>query len=410
LEEFHFVRFNIYAGFVRKVQVFKEGMVYLGGMWRQSQYAQGWDNVSNWSVLFEYTNSRTLFPNLTTIIYQRLDHETCARWHRVLFSPSVRTLRLEPDSKGLKWSPETMSHMLSMTDPGATFIHELYVHPRGFRTDGLQGKGKHPALMHQQLFFGCLASLRNLRVLSSNAAALHPLALPVLGWLQHLETIKVDASKPPSLAYNIPLRDGSFPSLRQLSLQLIDNPSWGTGLFAMKPLFQNLRTVSFSLISTILDDPKFDENWLENFILRLCDSSPMLLNLSIYSPLRRHCGILSSRVRVSLSQLPLKRLSLRSISFAGGDVCKFLSSAWPDITSIRFETQRVGLIDLVPFAQNLPNLEQLKLDIDISGSYVPDHTAPTFPPLPRYTKLHCLSPVDAESDERSPEQTSNLAA
>ncbi|KAG8714653.1 hypothetical protein FRC09_017388 [Ceratobasidium sp. 395] len=106
-----------------------------------------------------------------------------------------------------------------------------------------------------------------------------------------------------------------------------------------------------------------------------------------------------------MSQLSLKSLSIDNAHFGDGIGCKFLSSAWLGIQELRCGMQKCQLPDLALFAQNLPHLRELELDVDLdfSGSNIPEETQ-------RFSrKVFCYLSRSPRLYGRTDEQTIDLA-
>jgi hypothetical protein len=328
-------------------------------------------------------------------------------WLQVLLSPSVRSLHaiiMRP-----AWPMEIVCDMLPLATSKSAHIDDLFISPRGFDLGSIRQDVDHFShFQRHSEFFSCFTAFRELRSLRSNLAVLYPKILPVLGELPHLDTLLVGARGAPPLVYDVALRQGSFPSLRRLSLENVESPSWAMNLWSVKPLFWRLKDISIVMSPGWMDEPGFSEHWADHFLSRLCEHSPKLSELCIFfEDGEGETPVFLSHSQEPLRQLPLKELALSGAHFDGG--CVFLSSAWPDIVALRCDKQNASLADLAFFARNLPNLKKLDLDLDMSGSTIPDYTSPLFPPSPRYAAFNCLSMDPPKVFVRTRAQSSKLA-
>ncbi|KAG8715690.1 hypothetical protein FRC09_016397 [Ceratobasidium sp. 395] len=115
--------------------------------------------------------------------------------------------------------------------------------------------------------------------------------------------------------------------------------------------------------------------------------------------------MLSLDVQQAMSRFSLESLSIDNAYFDDSTGCEFLSSAWLGIQELRCGMQECQLSDLALFAQNLPHLRELELnvDLDVSRLNIPEET--------RYLSrkaFRCLS-RSPQLYGRTDEQTIELA-
>ncbi|KAG8702918.1 hypothetical protein FRC08_003168 [Ceratobasidium sp. 394] len=218
----------------------------------------------------------------------------------------------------------------------------------------------------------------------------------------------------PPLEYNVPLSDDTFASLRILSITGIESVPWIMGLWRIKPLVSPLEYIALYITPQDPVEPGFNKDWQDDLLLQICDSSPQVSDLVVHFSDTDGDGdeipiSASPRVLEALEALPLESLSLKNISFGSRVSCGVFSSAWLNITKIRCGQQSANLADLVGFARNLPHLEILVLDLDMGVSGIPDYSAPSFVPVPRYTAFRCLANEVPRPYKRSGNQTLKLA-
>ncbi|KAG8700724.1 hypothetical protein FRC08_004483 [Ceratobasidium sp. 394] len=259
------------------------------------------------------------------------------------------------------------------------------------------------------------AAFRKLRRLNGNVTLLYPSALQVLGGLPCLRQLAVSINDVPPLKYSTALPDDSFPSLQALSITGIKSASWIMSLWCVEPLVSRLEDIHLDICPQDLAQSGLNESWADDFLLQICDSSPQTSDIRVrfsYTDGDEEDEIpvsASQNALEALGQLPLISFWLGGIHFGGRAPCKILSSAWPDLNTLCCGNQRANLADLADFARNLPHLEILVLDLDMEVSGIPDYSAPSFAPVPRYTAFCCLSRDLPRPYKRTRKQTSKLA-
>ncbi|KAG8781532.1 hypothetical protein FRC12_021807 [Ceratobasidium sp. 428] len=349
------------------------------------------EDFFDWSPLFDYTSHHTLLPNLEGMYYQEADPNVGKNWFRVLFSPSVRSFRVLNSTTEFLFDALTLLVTTSPTITDLTLSPIDSSLPVGYQQDTL--------VQH-------ICAFQNLRVLDLNSLAYHPQMLSMLGMLPRLRRLVIDIGSEVETAIPEQSND-SFPSLRELYLRHVPPSRKMFGIWPLKPLLKNLRHVSWSIYAMSTSDSGLDKYWANPHLLLISKNAPHLSTLSVTTEswaYQLRPALLSTKVQRAMRHLPLKILSLDNIYF-GGTGCALLSSAWLGIEVLRCGMQQCELVDLALFAQNLPYLKELELDVDMSGSMIPDDIVPS----PRHTTFHRLARNVPMLYGRSPEQTVKLA-
>ncbi|KAG8713315.1 hypothetical protein FRC08_013407 [Ceratobasidium sp. 394] len=406
LKRSHFARFNIYAPFVKTLVIDHEPKLSPYPMHHKERPIR-LDSIIDWQVLSDYLAGEALLPNLESISFRYPDYQACLNWLRVLLLPSVH--RIEAIVVEPEWPVEVICTMLRLAASKSADVDHLFISPRGFDTDSIEDDADPDSLSERQLEFSAsFAPFHKLSYLRSNIAVLYPQSILVLSELPCLEELMVGVEAAPDLlCYDISLPETAFPSFRELILENVMNPRWILDLWSVQALFKNLETISITMWPGIYE-PEHQNQWADDFISRLCSHSPKLSDLVILfnsggdnslAPFR-----LSRGAQELFRLLPLKSLMICDAYFEDG--CAFLSSAWPGIVALGCD-QRASLADLVDFAQNLPHLEKLQLNVELGGS-IPEFD-PLLPLSPRHTAFKRLCFDPPRPFKHSSSQTKKLA-
>ncbi|KAG9081800.1 hypothetical protein FS749_007378 [Ceratobasidium sp. UAMH 11750] len=279
--------------------------------------------------------------------------------------------------------------MLQLAGSKSADMNNLCISPRGFGISNIRKDADLDSLPRRQLeFFSSFASFRKLRRLRSNIAILYPRSILVLSELPCLEELLVGVDAAPPLCYDISPPETAFPSFRTLVLENVRSPHWIMDLWSVRAMFKNLETISVAMWPGV-HEPEHVARWADAFLSRLCSHSPRLSDLSILfnggdddeDPFS-----LSQDVEESFRLLPLRSLTICDAYFEG----------------------EASLADLACFAQNLPNLEKLQLNLELGGSNIPalDRLSPS---SPRHTTFRRLCFDSPRQFKRSSAQTEKLA-
>lgn len=215
-----------------------------------------------------------------------------------------------------------------------------------------------PALyLYQQI-----GTMQNLRILHANISVLECGALPFLGNLPQLDTLKIyeapmPASSSPRLSLaTIVLPCDSFPALRILSLPPLDE-SEIRSIWRIQPLAA--RPVTAQLMFRGLEG----ERNLEDLLSYICICSPQIVDLTLdYTMTFLYSGEPSSFS-------PLQRLSLNTLSITGLDLapsglaCEVLSATFSSLRELWMPEFQVMGSELWHFV-GFPQLEALSVGLD----------------------------------------------
>ncbi|KAG8714654.1 hypothetical protein FRC09_017389 [Ceratobasidium sp. 395] len=366
----------------------------IDGVSHRARYEVPLEDFFDWSPLFDYTSNHTLLPNLEDICYQDANPNVGKNWFRVLFSSSVRRFQVFNSTTEFLFDALTL---LATTSPAITDLALFPIEsnlPVGYQ------------FLQQDSLVQRICAFQSLRGLDLDSLTYHPQMLPMLGRLPRLRRIMIHIGSEGET--DIPEQpNDSFPSLQELCLRQVPPSPRMLGIWRLKPLLKNLQHVSWSIHAMSSSDSGLDKYWANPHLLLISKNAPHLSTLSVTTEswtYQLHSALLSTKVQRAMRHLPLKSLSLDNIYF-GETGCALLSSAWLGIEVLRCGMQQCELVDLALFAQNLPYLRELELDVDMSGSTIPDDIAPS----PRHTTFHRLARNVPMLYERSPEQTVKLA-
>ncbi|QRV89429.1 hypothetical protein RhiJN_17447 [Ceratobasidium sp. AG-Ba] len=371
LTEAHFRRLNVYAPLVKEITIDQECWL--------SPHPKHYDNrvirldsILNWDVLTDYLSNRSLLPNLIEIEFRYKDHQACLHWLRILLSHSVRGIFVN----GGEWPPQPVFTMLQLLEHRSPLIRNLFVRSQGFdATSSAEDADPDSLPRRRSEIISSFARLTCISSLRMGITCLYPESLVILSELPQLEELHAGVGDPPPLLYDVSLSPAAFPCLRKMVLEQVVCSSWLMDFWSVTPMFRNLKTLSIDMWPEWLTKPGVDNNWGDKFLLRLCSNSPKLVELYIeFGGGDDHIPriTLSPSVEEPLCQLPLKTIEVAGACFSSG--CDFLSSAWPEVVELSASAQSANFADLVPFAQNLPQLKKLLLGLDWASRAIPDYS------------------------------------
>ncbi|KAG9074560.1 hypothetical protein FS749_013860 [Ceratobasidium sp. UAMH 11750] len=353
-----FARFDLYRSYIKNLNIYGPKNKLF--------------KVTGWKILIARAQRQALLPNLQTLSIQT----TCnshgpdqPMWVGAFSTPSLVNLLIAPSDLSLA---PTVSY------PAASMILKSLImhHPKIERLglfpdsnlgrDGSDGGNNLLAFLSGRPFYEYIGYATGLRHLSCTLAWFKEKPLQVLGHLPHLESITV-CSAVDSLRDESPvLLDGSFPSLRSLSLHVL-NPFDIADIMDITELTKNLMFLdlrfNFELLLHIHD---FEEGpWFTNEFFPLLLNAPCVIDLRIepdpvgmmYDPFHIHTDSLSI-----LQRLPLQSLRLGQIRISDYD--SDLASIWPSVTHLHIPQHYTSFHTFPRFAA-LPALKHLELDLDL---------------------------------------------
>ncbi|KAG8743183.1 hypothetical protein FRC12_015100 [Ceratobasidium sp. 428] len=418
LDESHFLRFNLYAQFVRSIHVSHHSDLPTSNTKHgSSKFAARLDNLLNWQSLLDYAENRVLLPNLADVHSADPDYQSAASWLYVLLSPSVRRLSISSGSPRARWPPEAMSRLLDTVSSKAPYLEFLMVFPEGFTSYSIEKDVNNRTLFaRQETFCHSLSGLRNLRTIFGNIAVLYPSALWSLGQLPSLNQLRCISAGGGllRLKYNDLPSDDMFPSLRNLDVTDVNRISWIMDLWDVAPLVKRLHHINICISANLTPEPELGHHWADTLLLHVCSRSPETSGISFnffptFPPHQEPPLILiSPHVLSAFARLSLKHFGLGGAHFGIG-ACETLSSIWPNLATLYCPKQSASLLDLANFARNLPNLESLVIDLDMNSWGIPDYFSTSFVPSPRYETFRYLSRETLRPCSHTSAQISALA-
>ncbi|QRV74738.1 fanconi anemia group M protein [Ceratobasidium sp. AG-Ba] len=366
------------------------------------------DGILNWQVLLDHLGGRPLLPNLGTIL-QNSDSTVCLKWLRILLAPSVHSLTTSHDHER---PLEMVFEILGIARQRCPNLRSLTISARGFEADDVKEDPDPASLQHRLLqLVSSFVAFQRLTYLRSNGSILYPQAFLVLSELPCLERVAVEVGKMPQLVYDITLPGTAFSCLRELGLENVSSCSWIMDFWSL-PVLKQLTKASIAMGLDVLlsdGDDEYDEDWGDKFLSQVCIQSSNLTHLT-FEAMSLNWGRpplpLSRNTQDLFRLVPFQSLVLRGVRFEDG--YKFLSTAWPEIVELSCSNQPVSLVELIHFAQNLPNLRKLELNVDMSGSLVPDYNSSSIC-SPRHLAFYRLCTGAHRGFERTKSQSERLA-
>ncbi|KAG8687424.1 hypothetical protein FRC11_007257 [Ceratobasidium sp. 423] len=361
-----FSRFDFYAPYVRRLTVYGHEAKYF--------------RVSGWSPLMIRANSRSLLPNLLSMVMQtKCDSHGPDQfmWIKAFSGPSVLTIQASP------------SHLLSRTPPRVSPLAASVILdtistrcPRLLRLslfvsenlglDKYDGENNMFGVLWKQDYYHYFRALPALYELSCSVTMLQSDTLNAIGSLPYLTRLSVYSSggllvlQPPHPSGNL------FPSLNELSLQDI-NPYEAASIMQIAPLMKHLTLLELIINPDYLDFDELREDWITGTLLQLLSNSPRLNALHIdLDPLREldePYDIGHQDVMDTFSKLPLISLTLSGVHIGDWASTGSLKSVWPLLSSLRMRNQYSSPLILSCFAQ-LPRLQHLTLSVCLENMVI----------------------------------------
>lgn len=317
-ESLDFTRFNIYAPWVRQLELFTELTKY---------------KVTNSSELMRAASDRLLLPGLRSLSLSA-DIETSSEdfvWFTELFlCPTLIEIRHVSDCSLENYmqvaSAYPLAQKISIVCPG---LQTLEFYP--YRHDFEDEEWAHLVRSLDLGFPLILAGFSNLRSFSSTAFVFEPPVFEVLGSLPLLESLgivdsRADEETPPILSTDFQIPATWFPALRNLRIYYL-HPRDIFVMWHQPPLIQNLVSAIVKCYPSTPDgemdseegseegesDPDGQE-WIDKFLNVVPRSSPHIRELELefdtFSWDSQTYSLLEARDH-------LRRLPLDSIKFNG---------------------------------------------------------------------------------------------
>lgn len=354
----HFDRWNIYAPFVRHLDISEDA-------------SQRFD-IPNFAALLIYSKKRELLPNLTSLYL----HATQPRNLAYLFWISVFGCRSLLDVQPLYQSTmptisnereSSLMHAIVKRCPNLQTLG-FFSYPDSGTTDNDLDKTflRQTAPLHT-----FLSHAKALTKLVGSVSFLQPESLEVLGRLPHLKSLEIHY--PPKwddlvVLKKISLPSTAFPKLNSIVLNKATRGGFEF-MWQMPTMVSELKTVEIKL----RPPRRVDNDWmLQELIPVMCKHSPGVTELLIDFDADAREGIgmphmcsFTDEAFDAISKLPLTRLEVLHARLEGEDAVLRLARSWPAMEVLRWTAQHVKLQELQQFAEQLPQLKHLALEVNM---------------------------------------------
>ncbi|GAB1521130.1 hypothetical protein RhiTH_004221 [Rhizoctonia solani] len=356
-----FARFDLYAPFVQKLEIFHQRTETL--------------TLSSWEGLV--ARDRPLLPNLTRLSCREApanqSHDSIIQWVNTFLTPDLVELRV-PNPNGdicamFTWlAPLLVSNMLQTVSAKCPSLKTLEVAP------GTSGRDSPSIEFNIPLAIGLhehIARFDSLRTLVTSAAALEPGMLVALSQLPKLAVLSVVSShQHEPIMRLIPLGPNAFPSLERLELRRLSLNAI-IGLWYIPGLVSRL---SSAVIAQPILDEFTSRNWAGELISHVCIHSPTLQEFYLDPYYYVTQVVFLSHDNLKL--LEEQQVSLRSITLCGTLVdrnvgVQDLARAFPNLSTLRLPSWRVTWQDARDLVARLPNLHTLSVGLDTLQSNIP---------------------------------------
>ncbi|KAG8772747.1 hypothetical protein FRC12_002911 [Ceratobasidium sp. 428] len=338
-----FTRFNVYAPFVKHLHIF-----------RTSFYE---DKIHDRNALLRHTKRHILLPNLKRITFSSNISIDQYFWFSIFLSPDLSAI----EASYANFRP-------NIDSAGASRLLEKVVS----RCPSLQELRLFPLFLVQRTsmprpsfvpFWEHIASMKELRSLSTSRSMLSTDALKYLGNLERLETLKIYGRKPIIVPTECTIMDaGSFPALRQLWLPQLE-PREIQLIWCVNALVKGLRVVKLGFKQSDIES-------VSSLISYIYDRSPHLIDLALRldeaSAKSSPYPLLGSLKRLTLEKLEMSGIVLAPLELA----CESLFYAAPLLRELRLSDSVASLMDLRHFTR-FSQLKSLSLIVDWESPITP---------------------------------------
>ncbi|CAE6437896.1 unnamed protein product [Rhizoctonia solani] len=356
-------RWNLYAPFVRHLEIFEDESPYF--------------HMSTFLALLSYARQKVLLPNLTKLVLNPDEPQSMNYlfWVNVFGSSSLRDLQASCRSNQMPMvsndRESTVIQAIVKQCPNLTtlgFFSYPYSEKIENEYDKLFMRYPHP----MQNFLSRASSLTNL---IGSVSFLLPRSLAALGQLPNLERLEIHYP-PKSIRQDIDdlgrgeLPSTAFPKLRALALNnLIQHGA--DFLWELQPIVHKLVVLEIKFNPF----PRRQQNeWaLRELIPKICKRSPYIAELLLDFDCESLEGIgmphmcqFDDGVFSTIARLPLTRLEVMHARLVGQDVISKLIRAWPNIEVLRWTAQHVKVEELQEFAEFLPKLKHLAVEVNMT--------------------------------------------
>ncbi|KAG8743225.1 hypothetical protein FRC10_000226 [Ceratobasidium sp. 414] len=355
-------RYHIYAPLVHSLKVFETP---------SHSY-----KVSTWATLSGYSDclGGALLPNLKQLVIhcERCPLADRVNWIAMFLAPSL----LE-----MQFLAGPVDHVLEIPDSRASALFELIAQRcPSVQTlslfpepdDHYDSPGEDvipfaPATMSHEH----VASMRCLRALTMGKYILQHDALISIGLLPALEKLEVQetVSEPTFIVSSAQLPEYLFPSLRHLTLQMI-NSFEVAQIWQMVPLVGRLTHVQINAIPPELEFLQDEEDSLGliHYLPQLFQNSSQVQSLSINFDVEALSDLEHQSLNIlalaSTLQLPLQSLALSAVEIGDFNVFrKRLMGSCSNLRQLQIPDQMLSLPELAQLTHHLKRLEHLSVDV-----------------------------------------------
>ncbi|KAF8605849.1 hypothetical protein BDV93DRAFT_604870 [Ceratobasidium sp. AG-I] len=340
-----FTRFELYAQFIRSLDVFD---IY---------------EVRGQRALREHCDGRNgvLLPNLVSLACQYGDQQNihaALDWVDLFLSPSLLKLFVTSAIDDYSWLVKSkklrLKHaaLLRSLPRRCPDLEEIHI-PAIRNVTSLQAIGNFD--MSESITL-----LPHLRALTGSEMLLNSQNLALLGALPHLESITIYSRDPRIATPNIDWPVDCFPALHTLQLHDL-RLEMTCSMLKIKALVHKLTELE---IDKSCYDPTPMDPWASHLFHDVCTQTIYITALSIsFTGFLWRTFNLSSEELNLLRQLPLRSICLQGIQLGAELTHLDFILAVPAARVLRLPLQTVELRELHFYAMHLPNLEILSLRV-----------------------------------------------
>ncbi|KAG8740406.1 hypothetical protein FRC10_004357 [Ceratobasidium sp. 414] len=363
LSDGSFVRLRVYSSFVKSLDIFgKKAGIHYG--------------MTNASTLLSYTDHHELLPNLRKLTTNEFSFMIAYFfWFRVFASRSLLEIRpIVLKYTDIPFVPvPVISAFVESVLQRCPLVHTLGLFARNGSLDELDHDLEHLAFtgntgpLHQ-----ALVQVKTLVNVSGSAMLFDRDIFTALGKLPLLTRLEVryerDDDDDESPLKPTHVEDGAFPSLRHVVLSNVTDSDIGF-FWNMPTLAKRLTTVDI----TFHHDPADPRHhWVRrDFVTMMCHNSPKITDLRFdflfdFIPEDENpppMFKLTEEIFQAISGLFLTKLDLSRTRLGFADGIRRLATAWPEMEVLKWTAQHVTLEELCLFAEHMPRLRHLALEI-----------------------------------------------
>ncbi|QRW03817.1 LRR receptor-like serine/threonine-protein kinase [Ceratobasidium sp. AG-Ba] len=363
-------RFVIYSPLVYSLHVFQNTS--------QEYKVSSWPSLIRWC---DFITEHTLLPNLQRLIVDSCSNTNLVKWTFLLLMPSLIEIRLLTVSEtNPPWIPESdastlLAHVAKLCPSLQTLA--ILAQPDNDNEDEDDiGLGILPCLS-EFTSYEYIANMNCLRDLSIGKYFLETESFVSIGLLPALETLFVHEScKETELAiFHNQLPDFLFPSLRHLTLHLIDSCEIAR-IWQIDSLVKNLIHAN---IEAVPPDSEYRQeegkygliDWLPDLFQNSLHIQHLSAGFKVYG--FTEIQTLESSSLSTILQLPLQHLSLPVIEIVDfEEFCQLFSESCPGLRRLDIPHTEVGFSVLPHITEYFMRLEHLSVNISWDVDDIPE--------------------------------------